>query len=271
MLQKNSNENIWDNLAQSDVPCSRPNLLLTAIKAKNSLNPNNILGDLKGKKVLCLASGGGQQSHGFSLLGAAVTVVDFSEAQLEKDRLIAKKFNYPIRIVKSEMSDLAMFKAQEFDIVYQPYSINYIPTISKLFSEVARVTKSGGIYHLMFHNPFVHGSWKDGCWGKEWETKELWQEKGYPIWQPYQESYPIQTSDQHWNFDNQKGKPQKVEGPQEYKHTLGAIFNGLIENHFDIFRFDEYKNEVISKAKPGTWEHYVSVAAPWLFLWAKKR
>jgi len=35
--------------------------------------------NIKGKKVLCLASGGGQQSAMFSLLGADVTVVDISQ------------------------------------------------------------------------------------------------------------------------------------------------------------------------------------------------
>lgn len=38
--------------------------------------PAGLLADIDGKDVLCLASGGGQQSAVFSLLGAKVTVVD---------------------------------------------------------------------------------------------------------------------------------------------------------------------------------------------------
>jgi ubiquinone/menaquinone biosynthesis C-methylase UbiE len=204
------NESKWNKLAKSDVPCGRPQVNLTSQKAKLWLHKDGIFGNLKNKKVLCLASGGGQQSIGFALLGADVTVTDFSSEQLKKDKVVAKKFNKNVRIVKSDMRDLSMFKDNEFNIVYQPYSINYIPDISKIFNEVARVTKIGGIYYLMFHNPFVHGTWKDGCWGSKWDKKDLWNGKGYPIWQPYKDGYKIRTNDPYWNFSDTKGKDLKI-------------------------------------------------------------
>ena len=43
--------------------------------------PHAWFGDLKGKKVLGLASGGGQQMPVFAALGAACTVLDYSEEQ----------------------------------------------------------------------------------------------------------------------------------------------------------------------------------------------
>lgn len=42
------------------------------------MSPHNILADVDGKDVLCLACGGGQQSAVFALLGARVTVVDIA-------------------------------------------------------------------------------------------------------------------------------------------------------------------------------------------------
>ena len=47
-----------------------------------SMYPTSVLADAKGKDVLCLAAGGGQQSVVFSLLGGHVTVVDLSRGQL---------------------------------------------------------------------------------------------------------------------------------------------------------------------------------------------
>lgn len=263
------NQSTWDQLVRSDVPCGRPREDLDRQKAQEWLNENNILGDVKGKDVLCLASGGGQQSIGFALLGANVTVVDFSDEQLKKDKIVAEKYSKEIRIIQSDMRDLSMFEDEEFDIVYQPYSINYVPDSEKVFDEVSRVMKKGGIYHLMFHNPFVHGSWKDGCWGSEWESSRLWEGKGYPIWQPYQDGYPIKTLDSHWNFSNQNGNDVKVDSPQEFKHTLSTVLNGLIERGFSLMKFDEYRGD--PNDKPGTWDHYISVAPPWFFIWVRKK
>lgn len=67
-----------------EVPCSRPYEHLIPENAKTRLDPYNLIDDFQGKKVLCLASGGGQQSIGFALMGAYVTVVDFSKEQLKK-------------------------------------------------------------------------------------------------------------------------------------------------------------------------------------------
>lgn len=264
-----SNLHKWDELVKLEVPCSRPNQNPTIEQARKNLNPNNLFGDLKNKNVLCLASGGGQQSVEFALLGANVTVVDFSKEQLKKDEAEAKKHSLKIRIVQSDMRDLSEFKDGEFDIVYQPYSINYIPEVQKVFSEVTRVLKTGGIYSLMFHNPFVQGSWKDACWGNQWGKDELWNNKGYPISQPYRDGEPIKIHDHTWNFEDTKGKKIKAEAPQEFRHTLSTILNSLIERKFNILRFEEYKGSNFD-AKPGTWDHYITVAPPWFSLWARK-
>lgn len=265
------NEQKWDELARNGVLCSQPKLQLTPEEAKQYINRNGFYKEsLEGKKVLCLASGGGQQSIAFALLGGDVTVVDFSQEQLGKDKLVAKKYNQPIRIVKSDMRDLSFCKDEEFDIVYQPYSINYIPSVDKVFDEVSRVLKPNGFYDLMFHNPYVHGSWKDGCWEKEWEMDELWQGKGYPIWQPYKDGHPIKTVDSNWNFTNSNNQIIQVKSPQEYRHTMSTIMNGLISRGLEIVSFKEEVGTSYDE-RPGTWEHYKSCLPPWIYMLSKKK
>ncbi len=56
----------------------------------NRIFRHGILKDVAGKKVLCLASGGGPDSVAFGLLGATVTVLDLSDVQLERDRQAAE-------------------------------------------------------------------------------------------------------------------------------------------------------------------------------------
>lgn len=267
----NSNEKIWDELAKAGVLCSQPKLDLTPEAAKQYINKNGFYdNNFEGKSVLCLACGGGQQSIGFALLGAKVTVVDFSEEQLEKDKLVAQEYQKEIRIIKSDMRNLSFCKDEEFDIVYQPYSINYIPSVERVFDEVTRILKPGGLYDIMFHNPYVHGSWKDGCWGKEWTKSELWNEVGYPIWQPYKDGHPIQTFDPNWNFINSMDKEVQIKSPQEYRHTLSTIMNDLISGGLELIHFKEEVGQNYD-SEPGTWEHYKSCLPPWIYLLSKKK
>ena len=267
----NSNEKIWDKLVQNDVLCSRPKLDLTPKVAFDYINQRGFYqNDFQDKKVLCLAGGGGQQSLAFALLEARVTVVDFSAAQLEKDKLAAAKFDKKIQLIKADMRDLSMLEKESFDIIYQPYSINYVPSVAPVFEEVQRLLKPGGIYDLMVHNPYVHGTWKDGCWGNEWQTNELWKGKGYPIWQPYQDGYPIKTADPNWNFANSHGDLVKIESPQEYRHTLATMLNGLISRNFELLQFKEEVGTDDTQT-PGSWEHYKSCAPPWLYILSRKK
>ena len=63
--------------------------------------PHAWFGELRGKKVLGLASGGGQQMPIFAALGAECTVLDYSERQLASERLVAEREGYAIRIIRA--------------------------------------------------------------------------------------------------------------------------------------------------------------------------
>jgi SAM-dependent methyltransferase len=266
------NERAWNDLSKHKVLCSEPRLDLTPHASKAFINPHGFYDDidLSGKKILCLASGGGQQSIAFALLGADVTIVDFSEVQLQRDKEASLKHQTEIKIIKSDMRDLSFSDDHFFDIVYHPYSINYIPEVNTVFSEVSRVLKQGGYYDLMIHNPYVHGSWKDGSWGSRWNKDELWRGKGYPIWQPYRDGYAVQIEDHYWNFVNSDNETVRLPGPQEYRHTMSAIINGLIFKSFEILSFKEETSKNFD-SEPGTWEHYTSCVPPWLYFFSKKK
>ena len=58
--------------------------------------PHEWLEDLQGKKILGLASGGGQQMPIFNALGADCTVIDYSQKQIEIELLVAEREGYII-------------------------------------------------------------------------------------------------------------------------------------------------------------------------------
>lgn len=106
--------------------------------------PKNWLGDMNGKKVLGLASGGGQQMPIFSALGAICTVLDYSDSQLESERVVAKREGYEIEIVKADMTKPLPFADEEFDMIFHPVSNCYIHEVLPLWKEAYRVLKKGG-------------------------------------------------------------------------------------------------------------------------------
>ncbi len=58
-------------------------------------------GKLDGVKLLGLASGGGQQMPVFAAIGADCTILDYSEKQLERERMVAAREGYGINIIKA--------------------------------------------------------------------------------------------------------------------------------------------------------------------------
>ena len=102
-------------------------------------------GKLSGKKLLGLASGGGQQIPVFSALGAQCTVLDYSEVQCESERMVAKREGYSVEIVRGDMTKRLPFEDESFDIIFHPVSNCYIEEVLPVFQECWRVLKKGGI------------------------------------------------------------------------------------------------------------------------------
>ncbi|MBI5415013.1 class I SAM-dependent methyltransferase [Candidatus Peregrinibacteria bacterium] len=143
-------------------------------KPLDEIYPLEVLKNIKGKKVLCLASGGGQQSAVFSLLGAQVTVADISEGQLAGDQKAAKHYRYEVNTIQASMDNLFMIHDESFDLVYQAPSMSYTPDVKKVYSEVARILKHDGVYRADASNPLA--------WGVDIGS---WDGKGYHISKPY--------------------------------------------------------------------------------------
>ncbi len=132
--------------------------------------PAKILCDVDGVDILCLASGGGQQSAVFGLLGAQVTVVDFSEKQLEGDRKAAAHYGFDVTTIQADMRDLSSSADSSFDLVYQAPSMAYIPDVGRVYAEVARVLRTGGYYRVAHTNPAI-----------EFIEMSSWDGEGYRI------------------------------------------------------------------------------------------
>jgi SAM-dependent methyltransferase len=107
--------------------------------------PKHWFCEMKGAEILGLASGGGQQMPIFTALGARCTVLDNSERQLLREKEVAERENYEIKLVKADMTEPLSFEDESFDLIFHPVSNCYIEDVLPVWQECFRVLKKGGI------------------------------------------------------------------------------------------------------------------------------
>jgi len=115
--------------------------------------PRAWFGELRGARVLCLASGGGQQGPVLAAAGAEVTVFDNSAAQLGQDAAVATREGLAMTLVQGDMRDLGALGDGAFDLVFHPVSNCFIPDVRPVWAEVHRVLRPGGALLAGFANP----------------------------------------------------------------------------------------------------------------------
>ena len=244
------NRKAWDRLVDrrnrfarpaSDQDCHDP---LAAVDGLGWLG-----GNIEGKELLCLAAGGGRQSAIYASAGARVTVVDISPGMLELDREVARERRLDIHVVEASMDDLRGLTPQSFDIAIHPVSTCYVPDVVKVFQQVARVLKGGGIYISQHKSPVsLQATIKPG-------------DAGYVIQSPYYSKQAVPKV---------SGTSLREEGCLEFVHRWEEIIGGMCRCGFVIEDLVEPMH-----AKPesprGEFGHRAQFIAPYLRIKARRR
>jgi SAM-dependent methyltransferase len=160
-----------------------------------------------GKQVLCLGAGGGRQGPLLARAGALVTVADFSERQLDHDRRAAASQQLDLKTVCASIDDLRPLKNASFDLVLQPVSACYVPDVQRVYAEVARVIRPGGLYVVQHKQP---ASLQAG------------------------DDYRIAAASVEGSRLPPSTASHREAGTTEYVHTLDALLGGLCRAGFVI-------------------------------------
>jgi len=171
-------------------------------------------GHVRGRRILCLAAGGGKHGGLYAAAGAEVTVVDLSPEMLAIDARIAREQGFKIRVVETSMDDLSMLTPASFDAVVQPVSTCYLPDVLSAYREVARVTAPGGLYISQHKQP--------ACL----QAELLPSPRGYPLTEPYYRSGPLP--------DVMEGCQHREAGTLEFLHRWEELLGGLCRSGFVI-------------------------------------
>ncbi len=234
---------------------SQPWMHLSHSDAKSILRSAHIVHDVDSLDVLCLAAGGGQQSAVFGLLCSRVTVLDFSERQLSRDREAASRYGFDVRVELCDMRDLSRFAADAFDLVWHAWSINYVPDPWRSFCEVARTLKTGGWYVLEFGNPAAANL-----------DRGSWNGNGYTIREPFMDGAERKFNPPWMWYSG--GRIFRKTAPRAWLHSLACITGKLSALGMLIISCDEYPTGDVS-ARPGSREHSFAYCSPSLRITAR--
>lgn len=246
-----TNRRVWDAMVRAGQPFTRPahdddfRNPLAALDSNGWLAPG-----VAGKRVLCLASGGGRQSVLFAAAGAEVTVVDLSPAMLALDRQVAIERRLDVRTIEASMDDLSVLPDASFDLVYQPVSSCYVPNIQPVYREVSRVIAPGGLYISQHKQPGSLQAAVPTTATGGYEIVEDYYRPGRPL-------TPV------------AGTKLREEGTHEFLHRWEEIIGDLCRSGFVIEDLGE-PFHADSAAERGSFKHRACYLAPYVRIKARR-
>ena len=206
-------------------------------------------GCIKGKRVLCLAAGGGRQSVLYASAGAAVTVVDISPEMLRLDREVSAFHGLDVRTVEASMEDLSMLTEQSFDIVIQPVSTCYVPDVAAVYRQVARVTVPQGLYISQHKQP------------TSLQLADQPSPGGYTLDKTYYRGSPLPVSNAHSRV--------RESGTLEHLHRWEQLIGHMCRAGFVIQDLLEPRH-ARPDAAVGTFGHRSTYVAPYVRIKARR-
>jgi SAM-dependent methyltransferase len=206
-------------------------------------------GSIRAWKVLCLAAGGGRQGPLYAAAGAQVWVVDISAEQLAIDRAVAADRGLELTTVQTSMDELSMFATAQFDLVIQPVSTCYIPSLASMFHGLARVVRPDGLYVSQHKTPQnLQTTLTPGAHGK------------YEIDRPYYANHP--------SVGHAPNRLREA-GTAEYVHTFEAILGGMCSVGFVVERFVE-PFHAVADGPVGSFGHRCYFVPPYVRIQARR-
>jgi len=215
-----------------------------------AVDPDGWLGgDIRGKRVLCLAAGGGLQSILYAAAGGVVTVVDLSDEMLELDRAIAAERGVQVNPVRASMDDLSALGDAKFDIIIQPVSTCYVPHVSLVYHQVARLQSAGGLYISQHKQPV------------SLQTAAMPSPDGYLIAESYYRAEALPAASE--------GLMHREAGTMEFIHRWSQLVGDLCRAGYvieDLAEPEHYNPQ----AQRGTAAHRYCFAPPYVKLKARR-
>lgn len=180
----------------------------------------DLLGDIKGKKVLHLQCHFGMDTLSLARLGAQVVGVDISDVAIQKAKELSCQIGIKVEFICCDISDLPQYLDGDFDIIYTSYGVvNWLPDLNAWGNVINHFLSPVGFFLMIEFHPIL------------WMFDEEYKNIKYPysskeIYRAFEPSY---TGDSTENLE-----------VINWIYGLSDIFNGLMNNGLKITTFQEY-------------------------------
>jgi SAM-dependent methyltransferase len=206
-----------------------------------------VLGDIAGQRACVLGSGDNLVAFALAGMGAVVTSVDISQAQLDVAAARARENGLDIDFVCADVCELGL-PDDGFDVVYTGGHVAvWVADLAQYYAEATRILRPGGLFLVREYHPFRR------LWRPDPDHLEL--EHGYFARGPH--TYPC-TKDP---LDDSPGDYVQ----HEFTWTIADYLHAITRAGNHLVRFEELDDE-----RQG-WETAPVGGLPhWLLLAARK-
>ena len=182
----------------------------------------DLIGDIKGKKVLHLQCHFGLDTLSLARMGADVTGMDLSDKAIDEARLLAEKAGLDAEFICCDIYDLPNHLDEQFDLVFTSFgTIIWLPDMDRWAEIITRFLKPSGQFVFIEFHPVV------------W----MFDDDFTKITYRYFNSAAI--------VEEEMGTYAKTEAPINIKsitwnHGIGEVVNSLISNGLCVDSIQEY-------------------------------
>lgn len=197
---------VWQRCAK------RPSLVLTGEELR-------LIGRIRGKRVCVLGSGDNKVVFALAGMGARVTSVDISEAQLATAATRADSLGLHVRFVRADVTRLPRrLPGQPFDLVYTGGHVAvWVSDLWKFYAQAARILRPGGRLIVSEYHPFR----------RPWKEDPKRRYRGLVVERSYLDHRPQRYG---------KGAGQRS---VEFMWTVSDYFNAIIDGGIRVDHFSE--------------------------------
>ncbi len=188
-----------------------------------------LLGNVRGKRILEIGCGGGQNTIVLAKWGAKSVGLDLSEEQIKYARKLARKHKVNTLFYLGNMENLSMFRNESFDMVLSSHAIGYSPNPEQVFREAFRVLCKGGLFVFCVSHPIAVKGRKVRYGGRTMWGLGNYFDRRRRLWT--------------WKIN---GKSARFYG---YHRTLEDHFNSLVSVGFTVEKILEPQPYSLNKMK----------------------
>ncbi|SYZ72153.1 conserved hypothetical protein [Candidatus Zixiibacteriota bacterium] len=186
---------------------------------------------LVGKDVAHLGCNDGRETLSLKNLGAGKCIgFDISDIAIEEARRLADTARVPCGFVRSDIYEIPQIYNNSFDLIFITIGfLPWLPDLNRFFKIVHQLLRKGGTLLIYDSHPFLN------------------------MFDPHKQEKPFTMTDSYFrkepwvenqSLDYYSNTPYEASTHYDFPFTLSDILNGLISNHFEIIRFNEYDHDI---------------------------